>query len=634
MEKENIGAAERVIQTVLAYTDHMVHNRPGIVQRDPAAVTGVRWTFVKHKDIDGRGKVVFALDKGGKGGKKNVPREIGTLTATNQVRAPSGHILGDYRGAGLYPEVATWLYRQVAEVWKLDNELAARWASYALAQEHRDLKTVLAAFMLVQSRKGDPVREGAKIAFHDDDFRSVGEAMVLAYRKDGKDMTPKLLLRIHEVLSLPGVAAINRELGFGRSQRRPEYGRWEKAVTKWLRHREENAKLLDGLVKAGYRTTVISLVKRARYKPESATFFKALRWEQTQAPDGRRQIAIGDAVDAAASWEGLTEEAICAAIVREKPSYKVLCARVPSTIGVTRAIMAAAIEAGALSDKDLVIATPTLEELGLLQVQDVRERWQRAIAKAEDMRGANIVRRVKTKETEDALRDAADAALKRAVEDVVKGLFIYFMVDVSSSMGDAITTAKRYVARCLQGFPPDKVKVAIFNTVGREIGIKHPSAAGVENAFRGIVAGGGTDYGAPLRPTCLGQYKPAAGEDALFIYVGDEGHNGTGGGHGGAGVHFAAAVRQSGLDPVAIALIPVVSPQYGRAAAVRTTATELGIAYFEISEGTFEDPYAIPRTIRALIAAAPVRPAAATARVGIVETILKTDLLKKPAWAS
>jgi hypothetical protein len=631
MDKENIGAAERVIQTVLAYTDHMVHNRPGLVQKVQGTATGVRWTFVKHREVEGRGKVVFALDKAG---KKNVVREIGTLTETNQVRAPTGHILGDYRAAGLFPEVATWLYRQVGEVWKLDNELAARWASYAFAQEHRDLKTVLAAFMLVQSRKGEPVREGGKVAFHDDDFRDVGEAMVLLYRKDGKDLNPKLLLRIHEVLSLPGVATYNRELGFGRSQRRPEYGRWEKVVTKWLRHREENAKLLEGLVKAGYRTTVIRLAKRARYKPESAKFFKALRWEQAQAPDGRRQVAIGETVDPAASWEGFTEEAICEAILREKPSYKVLCARVPSAVGVTRAILAAAIEAGSLSDKDLVIVTPTLEELGLLQVQDVRERWQRAIAKAEDMRAANLVRRVKTKETEDALRDAADAALKRAVEDVVKGLFIYFMVDVSSSMGDAITAAKRYVARCLQGFPPEKVKVAIFNTVGREIAIKHPSAAGVENAFRGIVAGGGTDYGAPLRPTCLGQYKPAADEDALFIFVGDEGHNGTAGGHGGAGVHFAAAVRQSGLNPVAIALVPVVSLQYGRAAAVRTTATELGIPCFEVSDQTFEDPYAIPRTIRALIAATPGRQVATAPRIGIVETILKTDLLKKPAWAS
>lgn len=635
MDKENLGPAERIINTVLAYSDHMVHNRPGMVTKDPASVTGVKWTYVKFKEEPGRGKVVFAMDKVG---KKDVKREIGVLTETNQVRAPNGTIIGEYRTAGLYPEVATWLYKQIADVWKLDNEFAARWASYQFGQEHKDLKTVLGAFMLVQSRKGDPVHEGGKVAFYDDDFRDVGEAMVLMYRKDGKDLNPKLLLRMHEVLSVPGVAAINRELGFGKSQRRPEYGRWEKAVIKWLRHREENPKLLEGLVKAGFRSTVISLVKRSRYKPESPKFFQALRWEQAQAKDGRREVAIGEKIAEAETWEGLTEEAICEKIVKEKPNYKVLCAKVPGKLGITRAIMAAAVEAGSLSDKDLIIATPTLEELGLMQVQDIRERWQRAVKNAEDMRAANIVRRAKTKEVEEALQEAADTALKKAVEEVVKGLFIYFMVDISSSMEGAITAAKTYVAKMVQGFPPEKIKVAVFNTVGREITLKHASAAGVENAFRGIVAGGGTDYGAPLRSTCLGKFKPGPEEDALFIYVGDEGHNGAGGGHGGAGVNFTAAVTQSGLNPVAFGLIPVVSPQYGRAAAVRTTAAQLGVPCFEIDTKTFDDYAALPRTIRALIAATPVgQPQVArqaAPRVTLVETILKTDLLKKPAWAA
>ena len=73
-------------------------------------------------------------------------------------------------------EVAQWMYSQVAEVWKMDNEFAARWASYQFGQEIRDMKVILAAFMLVQSRKGEPSTTNGKLEFYDDDYRDIGEA--------------------------------------------------------------------------------------------------------------------------------------------------------------------------------------------------------------------------------------------------------------------------------------------------------------------------------------------------------------------------------------------------------------------------------------------------------------------------
>jgi hypothetical protein len=57
-----------------------------------------------------------------------------------------------------------------------------------------------------------------------------------------------------------------------------------------------------------------------------------------------------------------------------------------------------------------------------------------------------------------------------------------------------------------------------------------------------------------------------------------------------------------------------------------------------IDEQTFSDVYAIPRTIRNLIAATPVNREAAgrtvQRRVSLAELILKTDLLEKPVWAA
>jgi hypothetical protein len=294
--------------------------------------------------------------------------------------------------------------------------------------------------------------------------------------------------------------------------------------------------------------------------------------------------------------------------------------------------VAVAIESGSFSDKDLIIATPTLEELGLLDVQDIRARWVRATKEADDMRAANIATRVKSQATKEVLQDAADTAIKKVVEQVMKGIRIYFMVDISGSMEGAIESAKGYISKFLQAFPKDKIHVSVFNTSGREVQIPHASAAGVENAFRGIRAGGGTDYGAGVR--ALLKFKPQADEDVIFFFVGDE-----------EASEFSTAVRDSGLSPVAFGFVKVRATtgagawratQY-ETSAVRDTATNLGIPCFMVDANTFDDPYAIPRTMRNLISATPVgvaRKQTETTRVGLVDLILKTDIMQKPTWAS
>ena len=621
---ENLGAADRIIQSLLAYQDHMVHNRAGMVTVDRTQVVGVRWEPVTHRVQEGQ-KVVFRLVKETVGRKKKQTEvRIGTLREDKKIMNGGPNPIAEYRDAGLFPEVAQWLYRQVAEVWKLDNEFAARWASYAFGEEHRDLKVVLAAFMLVQNRKGDPVMDAGKVAFYDEDYRDVGEAMLLLNRKDDRGFNPKMLLRVHDFLKLPVIAQINRELGFGNSARNAFLGRWPAVVEKWLRYREENPKVLQGLVKAGFKTTVMELAERVRYKPSTPNFFKVLRWGQAQADDGRRSILIGEAVAAAESWEGLTEEQICEKITKDKPDWKRVTSMVPQKVGITRAIMAALIEAGGLSGKDLLILTPTLEELGLLEVKSVKVRWDKAVKDADDMRAANIARNVKSKEVKEKLQEAADNALQKVVEKIVeeRNLRIYFLIDISGSMEHAIEQAKALLAKFVQGFPVERTHVAVFSTAGRLVEIKHASAAGVENAFRGIKAGGGTDHGSAVK--ALSGFKPKPDEDALFIWVGDEGQQGT----------CYDAIVQSGLRPVAFGLVRMPHDPHSRF--IRDTAVRLGIPCFNIDLRTFEDPYAIPRTLHNLIAATPVgkeMAVQAAPRFTLVEKILKTDLLKKPAWA-
>jgi hypothetical protein len=625
MNKENLGPAERILQSVLAYTDHLIHNRPGIVVPDARTNIGARWDYATYKVEDGA-KVVYRLVKDG---SKTKRVKVGTLSGEGVVMA-DGMPVAKWRDAGMFPEVAAWMYEQVAEVWKIDNEFAARWASYQYGQEHRDLKVILAAFMLVQSRKGEPVFEGGKIVFADEDFRDVGEAMMLLYKQDGKnvgkDLHPKLLLRIREVLEIPAVAEINRRLGFTRSARSATLGRWPKTVAKWLAYREQNPRLLEGLVKAGFRSSVIALAGAVGYKPESPKFFQVLRWKQKQGKDGRRVIAIGEAVAAAESWAALTEEQICQAIVKGKPNWKKIVSMVPTSVGVSRAIFMAALEAGSLSNKDLIIATPTIEELGLMGVQDVKTRWQAAVRSADDMRAANIASRVKGKDVKAELEVAADNALKKAAEEVMKGMKVYVFVDRSGSMQQAIEAAKTLLTRLLPAFPEDKVHVCYFNTVAQVITFKSRTAAGVAQAFKGVEGSGGTDYSCGVRAFAKDEFKPTDDEDVLFIFIGDQ-----------QAAPFKPAVEWSKLRPMAFGFVYTPGTDGEFRHAVDETAVELGIPCFRIDEKTFTDTYAVPRTIRALVSATPVgRTVARTERVRVTlsEIILKTDILSKPAWAA
>lgn len=630
---EALGPAERVIQTLTTMTDHMVHNRPGLVETSPGQI-GARWSPCTWKQ-EKEGKVIYIVSKvpAGKGKTKQVLTRAGVLTDHDRV-VEEGVDMGEYRKPNdrkkLFPEIAVFLYRQIADIYKMDNEFTAHWASYAFAQDNRDLKVILAAFMLVQNRAGEPVIEDGKVLFADDDFRAVGEAMFLIKGRGHRQMEPKLIKRCGDVLRLPGIAQINREMGFGRSARNAAMGRYNKAVTKWLRYREQNPRILQGLVKGGMGGIVKALARRVHYKPMTEAFFEALSWNQ-KVRHGHRTIAIGKTFDGVVPFDGLDEATICQRIMTEKIGYKRVVGLIPKGQEMTAAIMAACIEAGSLSDKDLIILTPTLEALGLLKIEPFLSRWKAATQKAEDQRAANIARNVTSKEAREGLEAATDTANVKAFAEVTKGLRVYCMVDKSASMEGALELAQDYLGKFLGGFPLDKLHVSVFNSQGTEITIKVPKRAAVAHAFKGHGAGGGTRYQAGL--AAIQQHRPAADEDVLFIFVGDQA--------GESGLQLAQYIERTGLKPVAFGFLRCLSPnpRWKEGDTVLMAARHLGIPCFDIDVGMFtaDDPYAITRILRDMIAATPVvkagAPRVAVKRVTLTEQILNTPLLQRPVWA-
>src|SRR5215468_225791 len=91
---ESLGPAEKLIQLIINFPDHLWHNRPGVVR-------GGKW-------------------------KAATREEIAEFKANKRVRG------GDFRQPGPNIEAIEQVYRTLGEIWQANNELAARLASYVM----------------------------------------------------------------------------------------------------------------------------------------------------------------------------------------------------------------------------------------------------------------------------------------------------------------------------------------------------------------------------------------------------------------------------------------------------------------------------------------------------------------------
>ncbi|ATB31596.1 vWA domain-containing protein [Melittangium boletus] len=571
------GPAEKLLELVLGGSAHLWHNRPGL-------------------DIQG---VWYPAQ----GASEELVRR-GTPVAP-----------------GLFVPAAVKLYRQLLDIYRLNTDLLAHFASYALTQtDWRDLKVATSALMLVQGHSGQPIREpDGSIAFHDDDLRAIGEAMLLHYeRKSTRMLTPKAVLRVAELLETPEIARLNREAGFGDpAARKPPLGRWKVVATRWLRAREQNPALLQGLVKAGYKSTLQRIARKAGYKPLTQAFFEVLGWKQKQAATGHRTVGLaGLQLIKRERFDGLSEAEICERIEHEHLSFKEVVGRLPADVGLTPAILAALLPS--LSNKDLLMMTPTLEALGLMADADIRARWEGAVRAASDQRALHIVKNVRGQELKAKLEEASDNAARAAVKEATAetDVRVMFLIDKSGSMQGAIKQSKEALTRILAGFPMDKLHVATFDTMGTVLKPKAASRTGVQHMLRGIEAGGGTVHGAGVHALHWAGVQMPGEAKLIVIVVGDE--------EGEDGAQLARTFRDCGYDVSALALI--VSVAHSRGTSVRTCSTALRVPFSEVSVDQFEDPYQVPRVLKALLDAPVARGQAPVS--GWVERVMRTPLLK------
>jgi hypothetical protein len=577
LPEAQLGPAERLLDLVLNSSAHLWHNRPGL-------------------DVGG----AWHPARGAKKGARGTPVK-----------------------PGLFLPAARALYQRLLEIYKLNTDLMAHFASYSLKEtEWRDLKVACSALMLVQGKSGQPIKEDdGHVAFHDDDYRAVGEAMMLFYeKKSTKMLTPKAVLRVAELLETSEIAALNRAAGFGDAAGgKAPLGRWKRAADKWLRVREKNKVMLEGLVKAGYKETIKKIARKCGYKPDSQEFFEILGWKQKQASGGHRKVGLtGLKLEKRERFDGVSEAEICERIVEERLTYKDVTGRLPKDVGLTPAIMVALLPS--LSDRDLRMLTPTLEELGLMAEPEIRKRWEKAVLTATDQRALNTAKNVKSKELREKLEEAADNAAKNAVAEATKeqDVRVMFLVDKSGSMQGAIEQSKDALSKILAGFPMDKLHIASFDTTGTVLRPKASSRAAVQHMLKGINAAGGTMHAAAVRALHESGVAFPAESKLIVIVVGDEA--------GESGEQLAQAFKAFGYDVAALALM--LPSQAGRGNTVRGCAQALGVPFSEVTLAQFEDPYQVPRVLKAILEAPKL--AGPVKQSGWVEKVMKTPILTLP----
>jgi hypothetical protein len=180
-------------------------------------------------------------------------------------------------------------------------------------------------------------------------------------------------------------------------------------------------------------------------------------------------------------------------------------------------------------------------------------------------------------------------------------------------MQTAIETSKETLAKILAGFPLDRLHVAAFDTMGQVLKPKAASRLAVQHMLAPLKGEGGTIHGAAVHALHRDGLRVPAAAKLIVIVVGDA--------QGEAGAAFANVFRTLGYQVAAMAFIQ----SGGTGNTVQDCARELKVPYSQIQAAQFDDPYHVPRVLRALLEA-PV--AAGIVTPGLVEKVMATKLLE------
>jgi len=426
------------------------------------------WTYKVHKAVDKRNIHLYPNSTAG------IDREHQLAYLNDQERLTAYEFLT--KGC-----VHLWSKNQLQEeklkevldgfgsLAEKDPLFLAHFTSYAIRKlDSKDIKVVLTYLNSLSDADGTPFYPGAE--FSKPNWRRVSQAAL-------QQLDPKLALRV--------VALANRKMKVGTKAEASHFSTSLKtALKKYLRYREANPKVLQGIQKAGLSKTVRNLYREARIAP-NVEAVKTLRWKQKPGYPGHG-VTLADGV----SFQGLSDLQIAEKIRKDGLSPQVVLGSLPDKISP---VIAAAILENSTGDQTVVL-TSMFEDQGLLKNAAVQKVYAAKIATAKS--ALDRVDRMKAEMHEEVkvlLKNTRSEKRKEELGDFGK---VFIHIDKSGSMHQGIEVAKDRGALLAEFVknPEENFNWGLFNEEG------HPlprPAKFTKDAFMAALynqrAGGGTN---------------------------------------------------------------------------------------------------------------------------------------------
>jgi len=465
-----------------------------------------------------------------------------------------------------------------------DPLFLAHFTSYAVKKlDAKDLRVVATFASTLSDADGTPFSPGSE--FKKPNWRLIGQAAF-------QTLDPKLALRV--------VQLANRKMKFGIKAEATHYSKsLRSAVRKYLRYREANPKMIEGIVRTGLTKTYRNLYRWARIQPsaEAATF---LAWEQK---DG--SVKEADFKQNKLTFAGLSEVEIAEKIRAERLTPQ----RALGALGdkISPVIAAAVLEQA--SGDQAVILTNLFEEQGLLKNVEVKKVYEEKIKTAKN--ALDRVDRIKaelSEETKTALKDSRSETRKANIEDFGR---VFVHVDTSPSMANALEIAKEYGATISEFVknPEQNFFWGSFDSAGKVFPNPQKfTKDGFKLALYGQKIGGyGTD--------CLALYKTARQKGcSVDIYITDQDHNGK-----LIGMTIDECRREGLTDPQVAVIVDVHGRQDG---ILKRELEKAGIPVTVLTAKELGESALVTQAVNV----------AMKGQIAVLEEILSTGLLDLPKW--
>lgn len=472
-----------------------------------------------------------------------------------------------------------------------DPVFLAHFTSYAMRKlDNADLKVLSVFANSLSSADGTPFSPGSK--YTKPNFRVVSQAALQDPFFDAKRA-----VRLYEI------AARKQELGTTRKKAKHLSNSLKTAFKKYLRFRENNPKVLEGVRKVGLKDTYKQLYRLLNLRPtdEAAAI---LNWNQK----GKKIQKID-----MFGFKDLDDMQIAQKIREEKlPVTGVLGALMQrgEKKKISPVIAVAILEQ--CTGNQAVILRELFDEHGLLKHKEVLDLFEQKIQTAKT--ALDRVERINT-----AIAEEAQAVLKKAKSDkrkdtvgVVPKLFLH--VDISPSMQPAIQLAKDYGSTFAEAIPNPEENFfwGAFNHMG--MSLPRPQTF-EKDAFHAVLFGLRTSGGTNV----MACYEMARKAGAVVdVFITDEGHM--------PGVSIEGEIdkyERAGLGkPKAVIVIHVDTPDAPRPGYLRNAFESRGIEFVLLKPEALKESALVAQTIRAAI----------QGQQAILDEIMATPLIPLPKW--